>query len=1459
MADNKLFNRLRKLFSTNVVIRNVKGDKLRVMDTDNTQAFADLSTNFMKTRFPGFYSTYGRYGYNELSTISTQRPILFRDYELMETDPIIASALDIYSDECVGPETIIPLLDGRKLTIKELFDSNMTNFWVYSLDENLNEFIPSKCEKVAYNGKKNMYNVVLEDGTSIKCTENHLWVTPDGLKNTSELSIGSSIKAMPTKLSDNKFMTGYEMLLENGKWKYTHRLVANKCDTLLLEKNTLKQTTDNIVIHHNSFDKLNNSPEYLQWMEYSMHRKTHSDYNKKIWSDPVLAIEYKEKIREAHRNYWTDDLKQKVSERQSAFMSEYTSNMSSEDRCIMYGRSGSQNGMYGNGDKLLGEKNGRYNLDKNRPIDIDIDHYISKIRDGFSNGQLQEYFNLLRQDVFKLNKNVCNIYGVRSLKQFKSKTFGISISDIKNDVLELKYKFKNPIRKINLISSKYGVTTSDLTNLLIRNGYNNFSDLIHSMNNHRVVSIEPVGMEDAYDLVNVGKSHIYALESNDGSKIYCHNCTTQDEFGTILSIKSDNDKVKKTLENLFYDILNIEFNAWSWIRNMCKYGDAFLKLEIAENYGIVNVIPLSPYELEREEGFDSMNPFIVRFKNSAIYNSSNPKTDYYENYEIAHFRLLGDANFLPYGKCLSQTTHIDTEFGSKFIRDIKKGDKVWTFNYNLKKFELTDVLNVINSGTKKLLRISTPHNFIESSIEHPVLVYDVSNSDFIYKQANDIKIGDLLVVSTNKMKMFSGDIKIDKSLPVQNLDGPKLDLYPYDILPEYVDNEFAEFIGFMLGDGWISKNDLSDSRSYSVKFSLGTDDFLNKRYIDMLEKYSNKKCDIQKFKGKSKTAVIYSKSLHTILKNMGLYGDAHTKRIPSWVHELSDDKKLSFITGLTNADGSISVDEWCNRYGIWLCNKELILDFKKLIQSLNIKTSIPLDKYYDDLIEICGNECNRTETHSFYYYMDADEKTQMMKYNFLNLEKDSHFLLEPVRRISDVGEDITWDIQVNSENSNFVANGIVVHNSMIESARRVWKQLQLMEDAMMIHRIMRAPDKRIFHIDVGNIPPNEVDQYMKLIIANLKKQPLVDPRTGDYNLKYNLMNMTEDYYLPVRGGDSGTSVDNIPGLEYNAIEDIEYLRNKMMAALKIPKAFLGYEEGISGKATLAAEDVRFSRTIERIQKIFVSELTKLAILHLYVQGFDDSDIVDFDLSMSSPSTIYEQEMISLWTEKVGLIRDLKETKLLSDDWIYKNILKLSDNEIQEERELVIDDIKNQFRMSQIENEGNDPFKTGQTFGTPYDITRMQQTGKSGNRNIDLGDTNFKVDYDRNMDDSENDPSGTHMHYYKPDDEIKSQYDIDMAERDRKRKLRTHYGQDGHSRGRDPLGRKEYVKSYDIDKRLSNKSKPNKNRFHAENILKTKEIIVESLKLSKYSKTNNENIIIDDENTFLNEKNIIEQA
>tara|TARA_R110001632_G_scaffold10749_2_gene39413 strand:- start:6371 stop:7315 length:945 start_codon:yes stop_codon:yes gene_type:complete len=208
-----------------------------------------------------------------------------------------------------------------------------------------------------------------------------------------------------------------------------------------------------------------------------------------------------------------------------------------------------------------------------------------------------------------------------------------------------------------------------------------------------------------------------------------------------------------------------------------------------------------------------------------------------------------------------------------------------------------------------------------------------------------------------------------------------------------------------------------------------------------------------------------------------------------------------------------------------------------------------------------------------------------------------------------------------------------------------------------------------------------------------------------------MQNLLEDYYIPVRGNDASTKIESANGLQWDGIEDVEYLRDKLFAALKVPKAFMGYDENTDGKATLAAQDIRFARTIERIQRIVVSELYKIALVHLYTQGYRDEQLANFELSLTTPSIIYDQERVALMKEKVDLAAQMTETNLFPTDWIYEHIFHLSEDQFEENRDLIRADAKRKFRIDQIEAEGNDPVETGQSYGTPHDLASLYGKGR----------------------------------------------------------------------------------------------------------------------------------------------------
>lgn len=241
-------------------------------------------------------------------------------------------------------------------------------------------------------------------------------------------------------------------------------------------------------------------------------------------------------------------------------------------------------------------------------------------------------------------------------------------------------------------------------------------------------------------------------------------------------------------------------------------------------------------------------------------------------------------------------------------------------------------------------------------------------------------------------------------------------------------------------------------------------------------------------------------------------------------------------------------------------------------------------------------------------------------------------------------------------------------SSVLESARRIWRQLIMMEDAMLVYRVIRAPERRVFYIDVGNTPPENIADYMEQAQTNLKRNQVVDKNNGKVDLRYNPLSVDEDYFLPVRGGETGTKIDTLAGGQNTAaIEDVQYIQKKLFAALKIPKAYLGYDEDTGAKATLAQEDIRFSRTINRIQKTVISELNKLAMIHLYCHGFEGEDLIDFTLNLTNPSSTAQQQKLQLISTKFEIAGKAPEG-MVDRTWIRKNIIGLTNEEIESIKE-----------------------------------------------------------------------------------------------------------------------------------------------------------------------------------------------
>ena len=342
-----------------------------------------------------------------------------------------------------------------------------------------------------------------------------------------------------------------------------------------------------------------------------------------------------------------------------------------------------------------------------------------------------------------------------------------------------------------------------------------------------------------------------------------------------------------------------------------------------------------------------------------------------------------------------------------------------------------------------------------------------------------------------------------------------------------------------------------------------------------------------------------------------------------------------------------------------------------------------LDSLYHNILNVdfnlfgwCRSMCKYGD---FYLYLDIDESIGIR--SVIGLPTNEIERLE--------GEDKTnpnyVQFQWNSAGMTFenwqVAHFRILGNdkyapygtSVLEPARRIWRQLTLLEDAMMAYRIVRSPERRVFYVDVGNIPPQDVEQYMQKVMTQMKRNQVVDPSTGRVDLRYNPMSIDEDYFVPVRGGTS-SKIESLPGGTYTGdIDDVKYLRDKLFSALKVPASYLMSVEGAEeDKTTLAQKDIRFARTIQRLQRSVVTELEKIGVVHLYILGFRGDDLTSFKLALSNPSKIAELQELEHWKTKFDTASGATEG-FFSKRFIATKLFNMSEDEfVRNQREMFYD-------------------------------------------------------------------------------------------------------------------------------------------------------------------------------------------
>ena len=254
-------------------------------------------------------------------------------------------------------------------------------------------------------------------------------------------------------------------------------------------------------------------------------------------------------------------------------------------------------------------------------------------------------------------------------------------------------------------------------------------------------------------------------------------------------------------------------------------------------------------------------------------------------------------------------------------------------------------------------------------------------------------------------------------------------------------------------------------------------------------------------------------------------------------------------------------------------------------------------------------------------------------------------------------------------NSLYLPYGV----SYLNAARRHWRMLSLMEDMMLIYRLERSIERRVYKIFVGAIDDADVPAYVEQIANEFKRTPIIDPITGQVDLRKNILSVDQDIFIPVRDENAPTPIDTLSAAQnMTALDDIKFVQGKVLTALRIPRTFLNFDEAAGDGKNLALMDIRFTRTVNRIQQAFLMELTKVATIHLFLLGFED-ELTNFTLSMNNPSTQAEQLEIENMQKKIDAVRDAVSDPgnglpVMSQTRALKQIMKWSDKEIKENLE-----------------------------------------------------------------------------------------------------------------------------------------------------------------------------------------------
>jgi len=864
----------------------------------------------------------------------------------------------------------------------------------------------------------------------------------------------------------------------------------------------------------------------------------------------------------------------------------------------------------------------------------------------------------------------------------------------------------------NEISKLMGHGWGDIHRWIVSEGFSTkeIRWLSKKEDNRRVVAISEGAETDVYDLSV--KDH----KNFCGESVIFHNCQKNNDRN-VIEITCKNKEVVEELNFLFLHrkMINLNRQAWNWIKRLAINGDFFGEIIINPDNpkdGILKVQELPPDSMYRIETTKSKllefqqgneGPDYEALVRTPVRDATDAEMDQCKTVrfvpeQIVHMRLGEDRKtFYPYGQsliepargpahqlrlmedamvvyrlCLIGETRIRTNNGYKYLKDIREGDVVYSYSPIEHSIKPTKVLNFMNNGIKELLRVRSKHIEIIGTKTHPILVNRDNVIQYVEMQNLQIKKDKLISVqneesveveiprifgerwaklSENQRTEFRNKTYKNKSdllrkcpsfdrakqflycagkaLPekiaieicnIFDLDSKKLILVNKGEsnservnLPKYVDADFARLFGFLCGDGNINNCRLSFSTSPDVE--------INNFYKNLLEKYfqvASFQQDKRLKDGLGKITVCSNTACKVFLQ-MGYINDHNKNRVPNWVFNASKSIRKAFVEGLSDADG-------CERFTkartwfstIELSNKQLIEDVKELWSSIGLASGHIKTRHRKG-----GHEIQPGRKM-------PDSTSHIVTISDCILPK-----FENVLNIDEFGEQEVFDITVDNEEHNFIANGTPVHNS-------------------------RAPERRVFYIDVGTMSSYRAETFMTRMQDLLRKKKVVT-KPGDgastVDERYSAPTADEDFWIPVRAN-SNTRIETLPGAQnLGEIDDTVYFRNKLYISLNFPQNYFANEDANSTRVTLSSQIVKFARMIERIQEHMEDGLWEIADRHLQLRGFPEEVYEDLIIKMTPPSEWRELSRAEIDNGRINNANALKGSLLYSDWDILTKILK----------------------------------------------------------------------------------------------------------------------------------------------------------------------------------------------------------